>query len=91
MPVLHTVSSSLSVIHTYHLDTVSPARRLRLLFTSKNAVKLCSVIKITNALLCTHGFYSYTANSVDYLRDYSGSIKCKQLIINVVTLYRYLV
>ena len=33
---------------------VSPARLLRLLFTSKNAVKPCSVIKITNAPLCTH-------------------------------------
>ena len=89
MPVLHAVSSSLFVIHTYQLDTVSPARRLRLLFTSKNAIKPCSVIKITNAPLCTHGFYSYTPNCVDYLRNYSRSIKCKQLIIDVVTLYRY--
>ena len=65
--VLHAVSSrSLFVIHTYQLDTVSPARRLRLLFTSKNAIKPCSVIKITNAPLCTHGFYLYTPNCVDY-------------------------
>ena len=52
MPVLHAVSSSLFVMHTYQLDTVSPARGLRLLFTSNNDVKSCSVIKITNAPNC---------------------------------------
>ena len=47
--------SSLFVIHAYQPDTVSPARRYCLLFTSKNAVKQCSLIKITKAPLCTRG------------------------------------
>ena len=46
MPVLHALSSSLFVIHTYQLDTVSPARQLRLLFTSKNAVNPCYLLKL---------------------------------------------
>ena len=52
MPVLHALSSSICDT-TYQLDTVSPARRYYLLFTSENAVKENSVIKITKVPLCT--------------------------------------
>ena len=56
MPVLHAVSSSLFVKYTNQLDTLSPAIGITFVVYIKNAVKQCSVIKVTKAPLCTRGF-----------------------------------
>ena len=66
MPVLHAVSSSLFVKLINFTQFLQHVCHVWLLFTWKNAVKQCSIIKVTKALLCIHGFKSYIPNYVDY-------------------------
>ena len=56
MPVLRAVSSSLFVKHVNLTQFLQHVGCVWLLFTSKNAVKQCSVIKVTKTPLCTRGY-----------------------------------